>query len=803
LNPLLRATADYEKESSEETLAFLKTSATGLSESEAQNRLGLYGYNLISDKKKNPLLSFLARFWGPLPWLLELALGISFALRHYPEAVIILALLIFNAALGQFHERGSQRAIELLKKKSAGHAKVLRDEAWRAEKATAIVPGDVIAVKLGDIVPGDARILSGELFVDQSVLTGESFPRKARRSDLIYSASIVKRGAARCVVVNTGSATAFGLTAGLIKTAAHRSHQEKLMLSIVRYLLCLGAAALAAVTVAAIINGRDFLTILTLAIVFLLGAIPVALPAVLTIVQSFGALALSRRGAIVTRLASLEDAASMSILCLDKTGTLTRNKLSVVGAVPVSDYPEAELVRTAALASRREGSETIDLAIIDYAHAAGVSLKGCRRSSYTPFDPSLKRTEAVIEAAGGSYRAIKGAAQTVLELCPRAAEPVRRRFSDALEDASRKGFRVIAVARSEGEDLRLMGLLLLADPIRPDSRSMISKAKKYGIRPVMLTGDNLAIAVETSRQVGIGENIIRMRELQGLSEADQSALINRSDGLAEIFPEDKFTLVKRFQAAGQVVGMTGDGVNDAPALRQAETGLAVSDATDVAKAAASVVLTEPGLHAIIDTIKISREIYQRMLTWVLNKIVKVVELIILLTAGFFMFGEIVVSLLGMTLLVFANDFVTMSLATDTAAHTPNPNTWNIRKVALAAVVPGLLFAAEGMLVILAGLYLFRLDWAQLRALVVLNLVFNSQFKVLILRERRHCWSSVPGRALLVLTSLTLIVFSLLGVSGLLFPAFQAAHILLVLGCSAGFAFAIDFPKYWIFRKLQL
>jgi H+-transporting ATPase len=249
--------------------------------------------------------------------------------------------------------------------------------------------------------------------------------------------------------------------------------------------------------------------------------------------------------------------------------------------------------------------------------------------------------------------------------------------------------------------------------------------------------------------------------------------------------------------------MTGDGVNDAPALKQAETGLAVSDATDVAKAAASVVLTEPGLHAVIDTVKTSREIYQRMLTWVLNKIVKVIELVVLLTAGFFMFGEIVVSLLGMTLLIFANDFVTMSLATDTAAHTPNPNTWNIRKVALAAVVPGLLFAAEGLLVILAGLYFFHMDWDHLRAFVVLNLIFNSQFKVLILRERRHCWSSRPGRALLLLTALTLIAFSLLGVSGLLFPAFTVGQILFILGCSAVFAFAIDFPKYWIFKKLQL
>ena len=375
-----------------------------------------------------------------------------------------------------------------------------------------------------------------------------------------------------------------------------------------------------------------------------------------------------------------------------------------------------------------------------------------------------------------------------------------------IEEFSRKGYRTIAVARSEGDlldDLKLAGLLPLADPLRPDSKIMVEQARKLGIKPMMLTGDNMAIAQEIARQVGIGGNIIRMADIEGLSEDEQLKVVGESDGFAEIYPEDKYKIVKLLQSRGHMVGMTGDGVNDAPALKQAEMGIAMSNATDVAKASASVVLTEPGISVIINTVTISRQTYQRMLTWVINKVTKVIEFVGLLTLSFFWLHEIVLSLLGMSLLVFANDFVTMSLATDNVKHTPNPNKWNVKNITLASLVPGMLLVVEGMLVILIGMNYFHLEWEKLRTMVMLNLIFNSQFRVLIVRERRHFWSSLPGRELLILSVATIVGFALVGVYGIFVPPLTAYQVLAVLGFSILFTLGIDFPKYFSFRKFGL
>jgi H+-transporting ATPase len=375
-----------------------------------------------------------------------------------------------------------------------------------------------------------------------------------------------------------------------------------------------------------------------------------------------------------------------------------------------------------------------------------------------------------------------------------------------IEELSRKGYRTIAIAQAEGDDLdNLMfaGLLPLADPLREDSKSMIGHALKLGIRPIMLTGDNMAIAQEIARQAGIGDNIIRMADIERLGEDEQVKVISECNGFAEIYPEDKYKIVKLLQSRGHVVGMTGDGVNDAPALKQAEMGIAVSNATDVAKASASVVLTEPGIGVIIDAVTISRQTYQRMLTWVLNKVTKVIEFVGLLTLSFFWLHDIVLSLLGMSLLVFANDFVTMSLATDHVKHTTNPNTWNVKNITLASLIPGMLLVVEGMVVVFMGKTYFHLEWEQLRTLVMLNLIFNSQFRVLIVRERRHFWSSMPGRELIILGAATMVGFALLAVYGIFVPSLTLNQVLAVLTFSALFTLGIDFPKYYMFRRFGL
>ena len=802
----VRATSEYKDISIEETYKFLESTADGLSDAEVKNRLEKFGNNELVEKKQNTFLEFMLRYWGPMPWLLELAMGLSFALGHHMEGVIIFVLLTMNAIIGQIHSSNSQNVIALLKKKLAIKAKVLRNKNWSKEDAKGIVIGDIISVKLGDIVPADARIITGELSVDQSALTGESLPVEIHPADIIYSGSILRRGEATCVVINTGANTYFGKTAELVKVAKPKSHQQEVMMAVVKYMMYLGIAASILVSVSAILMHLSVLMILTFVVIFLLGAIPVALPAVLTIVQSVGATELAKKGALVTRLESVEDAASIDIICFDKTGTITQNKLSVVDSIPFSGNQKEDVLRIASLTSRTEGMDLIDVAIIDYAKKSGVNFDDYKQVSYTPFDPSVKRTEATIENGGKQFRSVKGAAQVILSLCKGTDKSTIEDVNQTINGFSKKGYRTIAVARSKGDDLnnlQLVGLLPLADPPRPDSKSMIDQAKQLGIKPLMLTGDSIDIAKEISNQIGIGMNIIRMADIKDLSAKQQLKTVRECDGFAEIYPEDKYTIVKLLQSGGHTVGMTGDGVNDAPALKQAEMGIAVSNSTDVAKAAASVVLTEAGIGVIIDTITISRQTYQRMLTWVINKVAKVMEFVVLLTIGFFWLHNMLLSLIGVSFLVFANDFVTMSLATDNVKHTSNPNQWNVKNNILASLVPALCYVLEDIVVILAGKYYFQLQWDELTTLVMLSLIFNSQFRVLIVRERNHFWSSLPGKGLLISSSAAIIVFSLIALFGILIPPLSPLVVMAIFGLSALFTLGIDFPKYWMFRKFGL
>jgi len=787
-------------------MKLLGTTEKGISESEAKRRLEVFGYNEVVEKKRNPVVDFLLRFWGPMPWLLELAAVLSLLLGHYIEGIIIFVLLTINAVIGHWHARGSQKAVELLKKKLAIKAKVLRDGAWTIKEAREVVPGDVISIRLGDIVPADAKIISGELSVDQSALTGESLPVDVHESDVVYSGSIVRRGEAICVVVNTGANTYFGKTTELVKIAKPKSHQEEIMMAVIKYMMYFGVAASLLVSSYALLINVDLLTVLTFVVTFLMGAVPVALPAVLTIIQAVGAVELAKKGALVTRLDSIEDAASIDILCLDKTGTITQNKLSVVDVVPFYEYKKEEVIALAALASKEESLDLIDLAVISYAKDLKVDLSKYKQVSYKPFDPSTKRTEAIVKVSEDQFKVVKGAPQVIMSLCEDVDKKTIDSANKMIEEFSRKGYRAIAVAKSEennNDNLKLIGLLSLADPPRPDSKSMIEEIRKLEVKPVMLTGDNIAIAKEIARQVGIGDKIIRLPDLEGLSEAEQEKIVEEADGFAEIYPEDKYKIVKLFQSKGHMVGMTGDGVNDAPALKQAEMGIAVSNSTDVAKASASVVLTEPGMGVIVDLIKVSRQTYQRALSWVINKVTKVIEFISVLTLSFFWLHDLVLSLLGMSLLVFANDFVTMSLATDNVEHTKSPNKWNVKKITLASLVPAAFLVLEGMLVIFTGVQYFHLNMEHLRSLVLLNLVFNSQFRVLIIRERRHFWSSRPGRELLITSTATIIGFMILGAFGIFIYPLTVYEILIILGYSMFFTLLIDFPKYYVFRKFGL
>jgi len=802
----LKKTLDHKGISIDDTLRTLDTSMDGLSQQEALSRLERLGPNRIVKERENPIIEFLSHYWGPTPWLLEIAIVLAYFLGHYIEALLIFVLLTINVVIGTLHIRSSRKALGLLEKRLAIKAKVMRDGKWAILDAGEMVPGDVFLTGLGDMVPADAKVVSGEVSVDQSSLTGESLPAHVNESDVIYSSSIVVQGEAKCVVVNTGKDSYFGKTAELIKVAAPKSHQEEIMISIIQYMMYVGVIALLVVAGYSVYLHKDLVSILTFAVIFLIGAVPVALPAVMVIVQTVGATELSKKGVLVTRLDSIEDAASMDILCLDKTGTITQNKLSVVELVPSPGFKPEDVALIACLASKAESKDPIDLAVLEHTGSMIPDISQYTQESFAPFEPSKKRSEALIEFNGHHYKAIKGAPQVIVAMCKGLSREDHEKIHREIVRMSELGYRTLGVGRSKDgvlDDIQFVGLLSMADPVRPDSRKMIEDAKKLGVKPMMLTGDNINIAKEIASQTGIGDKFVRMSYIKGLKEDEQAKVVEAADGLAEIYPEDKYKIVKLLQSRGHIVGMTGDGVNDAPALRQAEMGIAVSNSADVAKAAASMVLTEDGIGVIINAINTSRMIYQRMLSWVINKITKTVQVIGLLTLGFFWFHDIVISILGMSLLLLANDFVTMSLATDNVKHTASPNAWNVKNITLASMSLGLLLVIEGLIALAVGTFYFHLGWLELTTFITLMLIFTSQFRILVVREREHFWSSMPDKGLLTATALTIILFVLVGIYGIIIPPLNVSQVLFILGFSAVFTLSLDVPKYYIFKLVKL
>ena len=795
----------YKDISIEDTIKLLDVSLKGLTETEASKRLALFGENRIREQKKHPLIAFFSRYWGPMPWLLELAMLLSFIVGHYIEVIIIFILLTLNVIIGFIHDRNSQKALEYLKTRLAIKAKILRDGKWILKDSFEIVPGDVFSVELGDVIPADSKIITGELSVDQSALTGESFPAKKQYSDILFSGSMVMRGEAKCLAVNTGFNTYFGKTIELVKIAKPKSHQEELLLTINKYMLYIGIVALVFVTINALFLKKDFLTIITFAAIFLIGSVPIALPAVFTIVQSVGAKELAKKDVLVTKLESIEDAASMNVLCIDKTGTITQNKLSIIDIVSFSGYSNEEIIKIASLASTEESKEAIDLLIIDYAKTNNIDFKTYKKIEFTPFDPSIKRSEAIIETNGKHFKVIKGFPPIVLTLCTDLDEETRVKINNTLKELSTKGYRTLGIAISKTfdfENIQFIGIITFADPIRNDSKEMIEEVKSLGIKPIMLTGDSLSIAKEVASKSSFGNKILQMNTLREMINKNQVKDIENIDGVAEIYPEDKFKIVKFLQSIGHVVGMTGDGVNDAPALKQAEMGIAVSNSTDAAKASADIVLITEGLGGINDAIKISRKIYQRMLSWVINKVSKVIQIIGILVVAFFWLDYIIISLLGIVLIMFANDFVTISLATDNVKHTPNPNYWNVKKIMLSSSVIGILLVIQGLIAINIGLVFFQLDIEKLSAFIILLVIFSSQFRAYIVRERRHFWSSKPCKELILSTSAAIVIFIFISLYGLIIPSLTLSQIIFILIYSL-FTFSIDLPKYFIFRKTGL
>ena len=776
-------TSDIASPTVPDTLSALKVNPeTGLTRSEVEARRKENGYNEVAEQKSHPLLQFLGKFWGISAWMLEMIMVLSAFLGKYTDLIVVSALLVVNAILGFMQERRAAGVVETLRKRLQVSARVLRDTSWQVIPSRELVPGDIIRVRSGDIIPADVKLLSGALKIDQSALTGESKDADKAPAEMLSSGSIVRRGEGNGVVVLTGAKTYFGRTTQLVQEARPKLHIEAVVAKVVRWLFVIVGSLLGVVIIMSLIRHAPLLEMIPLMLVLLMSAVPVALPVMFTVSMAVGAKELAKRGVLVTRLSATEDAATMDVLCVDKTGTITMNQLAVTGVIPLQQATEADVLFAATLASQESNQDPIDLAFLAAAKEKHVfdNAAAVTPVSFVPFDATNRRTEAVVEQSGHRLRVMKGAVRTVAETCglqPAEIEGLEARVSES----ALKGYRTLAVARgAETGTPVLLGLVTLFDPPRPDAKELIATLKKLGVSVKMLTGDALAIAKEIAQGVGL-PNIRRVADLKAASaQAGNEAvdLLAGADGYAEVYPEDKYIVVKHLQAAGHVTGMTGDGVNDAPALRQAEVGIAVSSATDVAKGAASVVLTEPGLTNIVALVEQGRTIYQRILTWVINKISRTILKAGFVAIAFVVTGKFVVSAFAMLLLVFMTDFAKIALATDHVHPSNKPETWNIGGFIMVSVVLGIAMVAESLLLLWIGWSHFGLasNDNALYTFSFLTLLYMAVFSIVSARERRWFWSTMPSKTLtLSITSVALIgtVLTFVGIPGLMpLPGWQ-------------------------------
>ena len=795
---------DEQVEPSESTIANVER---GLSSEEVQKRLREYGYNEIPEKRRNPVILFMRKFWGITPWMLELTAVLTWVLRRELETYVVLGLLIFNGILGFFQESRANTAVESLKQRLRVTARVKRDGAWVLVPAREIVPGDFVRLRAGDFVPADIRIVGGVVEIDQAALTGESLPVEKGVNATIFSGSLVRRWESTGVVTATGVRTYFGKTVELVQMAKPRLHMEQVTSRVVRWLLAMVAILILASLLFTIIRGGDVFTLLTLSVVLLLSAIPVALPTMFTISMAIGSLSLAKKGVLVTRLSAGEDAATMDVLCVDKTGTLTMNRLFAAEIVPFAGRSKEEVVRFGCLASQEANQDPIDIAMFGAARDLNMALEGYLQRDFVPFDPSTRWTRASVEKDGQRFLVWKGAVGAIGSMVKPGPE-LQARISTELSRLWHRGYRVIAVAVGPSDsEAELAGIVALADRLRPDSPQLIRELHETGVRVKMLTGDALAVARETAIDVGLGENIVEISELKKSPDEDRRArIVEESGGFAEIYPEDKYLVVSSLQGRGHVVGMTGDGVNDAPALRQAEVGIAVSNATDIAKSSSSVVLTKEGLGGIVDLIKSGRMIHQRIVTWIMNKVTKTFQVVVFAVLAFLLTGEFVVSVLSMVLFLFVTDFVTLAISTDRANYSTKPEKWDIERLVRIAVLLGVLTVAESFLLLYAGFHFFALesDVGHLHTFTFAYLVFLGVLNVLILRERDHFWKSRPSNTLLAFVMADIVVVGLLAAVGLpQLPAIPLSEIAAVLAFSIVTSFTVnDFVKVLLIKRLR-
>ncbi len=781
----------------------LGSSSNGISQQEAEKRRIQYGPNEIQEKKENPFLKFLSYFWGPIPWMIEGAVILSAVVEHWPDFFIILLLLFSNALVGFWEERQAGNAINALKAQLAIRAKVKRDGKWMDLPARELVPGDVIRVRLGDIVPADVRLLTGDpVEVDQSALTGESLPVERKSGDALFSGSIIRQGEIDAMVYGTGKNTYFGKTVELVAEAHTISHFQRAVIKIGNYLIILAITLVAVIIAFAILRGDPVLTTLQFALVLLVAAIPVAMPTVLSVTMAVGARLLAKQQAIVTRLASIEELAGVDILCSDKTGTLTQNKLTLGEPFSVNGISTDQVIFLAALASRAEDKDTIDLAVL-----SGLKnqedLKGYDVIHFQPFDPVHKRTEASVQTSDGKqFKTTKGAPQVILEMSANANE-VKSSVEQAVNEFAARGFRSLGVAREDTEgQWQFVGVLPLFDPPREQAKATIANARQMGVNVKMVTGDQVAIAREMARQLDLGTNIL---DASGLGDTEHQETVHlaesveHADGFAQVFPAHKFHIVDILQKRGHIVGMTGDGVNDAPALKKADCGIAVSGATDAARAAASIVLLAPGLSVIIEGIKESRKIFQRMNSYAIYRIAETLRVLFFMTLSILVFNFYPVTAVMIVMLALLNDGAILSIAYDNVRYKNQPEAWNMRMVLGIATVLGIIGVIASFGLFYLGERVFYIDRSQIQTLMYLKLSVAGHMTIFITRTRGPFWTIRPARILWVAVLGTQTLATFIAVYGFLMTPIGWLWAFFVWGYALAWFFFNDCIKLLAYR----
>ncbi len=805
-------TGDEAKEKSVEDLfTQLHSSPQGLTGAEAARRLAQYGPNSIQEKKVNPLLKFLSYFWGPIPWMIEAAAVLSAVVRHWVDLIIIAVLLVFNAVVGFWQEYQAASAVEALKKQLALKARVKRDGTWQEADAATLVPGDTLRLRLGDIIPADVKLTEGDyLSVDQSALTGESLPVDKKAGDVGYAGSVAKQGEMGALVTATGANTYFGKTAGLVSSAKSVSHFQKAVLTIGDYLiyLSLGLATLLVLTM--LLRGASLFTLFQFALILIVASIPVAMPAVLSVTMAIGAVVLARMKAIVTRLESIEEMAGMDILCSDKTGTLTQNKLTLGEPALFGAKDVQELILAGALASKGENRDAIDAAVLK-----GLSdpkaLDRFEQVKFVPFDPVHKRTEAEITGRDGkSFKVTKGAPQVILGLCNPDRE-LSDRVNAKVDAFAKQGSRTLGVARADdGSTWHFLGILPLSDPPREDSADTIRRAGEHGIQVKMVTGDNLAIAKEIASQLHLGTNIHVAEEFfgkgsdQGSMSPKQAEQVEAAEGFAQVFPEHKFEIVKTLQARDHIVGMTGDGVNDAPALKQANTGIAVSGATDAARAAAALVLTAPGLSVIIQAVETARTIFERMNSYAIYRITETIRIMFFVVLAMIVFHFYPITTIMIILLALLNDLPIMTIAYDNTWLDPKPVKWEMRRVLTVATGLGLIGVAETFGLLVIAILWLKLDQAQIQSFIYLKLAVAGHLTLFVARTRRPFFTRpYPAPILLIAILGTQLIAAMIVGFGWLVAPIPWSYVGLVWGYCLVWIFIEDWAKLHIYHHLAL